>query len=238
MHATLLGYDLRKCGGEYLDGFWLSKRRREYLLRPDVRWPLSVDALVWPSFFDLTSRAEHRSADAIGVAPTTTVQLGVKLWDDRTAMERAFREHADDRTCFVRVAVELWLDHGLTEDPEWNFLEGSLPAADSEVQGWTPVGYDIADRYLLSGLMDCGYGDEQREELSGWSGRLNEFGLFDEHELADEFRRLTDRRVPEHAPFFVYRLLTELARQRLIELRDSDALHSPTITAPAEDIAR
>jgi hypothetical protein len=224
MQSTLLGYDLRKCGGEYLDGFWLTKRRREYLLRPGVHWPLSVDALVWPSFFDLTSRAEYRSAETIGVAPTTTVQLGVKLWDDRTAMEHAFREYADDRTCFVRVAVELWLDHSLGEDPEWNFLDGSLPTADSEIREWTPIGYDIADRYVLSGLMNCGYSEEQHVDLAGWSGRLNDFGLFDERELATEFRRLTEKRVPEHAPFFVYRLLTDLTLQRLIELRGLAAL--------------
>jgi hypothetical protein len=216
---TLLGFDLRKCGGDYLDGFWLSQYRREYLLRPDVRWPLSVDPLVWPSFFDLTSRPEYRSSDAIGITPTTTVQLGVKLWDDRAAMERAFSEHAGDQTCVVRLAVELCLEHDLAKDPEWNFLDGSLPAAEREMRNWTSVGYDVADRYLLSGLLNCGYSQEQLVELARWSERLNDFGLLDEVESATEFRRVTEKRVPEHAPFFVYRLWTDLTTQKLRNMR-------------------
>jgi hypothetical protein len=36
---------------QYVTRHWLRDARAEYLLRPDISWPLSVDPLVWPSVF-------------------------------------------------------------------------------------------------------------------------------------------------------------------------------------------
>jgi hypothetical protein len=69
--------------------------------------------------------------------------------------------------------------------------------------GWSFLGYDVADP-SISGLSNCGYSEEDRRELAPvWGPRLNAHHLFDKLEHADEFRTLTDTRVPEHAPFFV-----------------------------------
>jgi len=75
-----------------------------------------------------------------------------------------------------------------------------------EVEGEARLlGYDIADDVFLSGLSNCGYTDEEKTALrSTWASRLNRFHLFDQADVAFEFKTLTEARVPEHAPFFVF----------------------------------
>ncbi len=72
---------------------------------------------------------------------------------------------------------------------------------------WAFLGYDVCDKWLLSGLSNCGYGTNEAEiQLlrDTYASDLNEHHLFDSIELATEFRRLSDERVQEHAPFFVF----------------------------------
>jgi hypothetical protein len=68
---------------------------------------------------------------------------------------------------------------------------------------WDFLGFDITDSGI-SGLSNCGYDEAQRKELGAqWGGHLNRYHLFDDLEAAFAFRRITNVRVPEHAPFFV-----------------------------------
>ena len=46
----------------------------------------------------------------------------------------------------------------------------------------------------------------RRARFLNWGPRLNEHHLFKNAESAFAFRLVTNRRVPEHAPFFVYGL--------------------------------
>jgi hypothetical protein len=79
-----------------------------------------------------------------------------------------------------------------------------LPDPASE---WIPAGFDVCEEVGYSGLMNCAYTRELREDLArNWATRLNRHHLLDTLEFADEFRKLTDLRVPEHAPFLVHRL--------------------------------
>ncbi len=74
---------------------------------------------------------------------------------------------------------------------------------------WTLLGYDVADSGFTSGLSNCGYRpdiDDVESLRRDWGPKLNERGLFDALEHADEFRRVSDARIPEHAPFFVFAL--------------------------------
>jgi hypothetical protein len=74
-------------------------------------------------------------------------------------------------------------------------------------KGVQPVllGYDVADVHFTSGLSNCGYLGEEREWLrSKWGRDLNEHHLFRESTRALEFVAVTDKRVPEHAPFLVF----------------------------------
>ena len=70
---------------------------------------------------------------------------------------------------------------------------------------WPFLGFDVGDGGLLSGLMNCGYEDAERKALAEeWGPRLNEHHLFKDAESALAFRLMSNRRVAENAPFFVY----------------------------------
>jgi hypothetical protein len=106
VNKWLIQFDIRVDPQQYAERRWDAARRSTYLLRPEVRWPLTVDAMAWPS-----------------------------------------------------------------------------------------------------GLVNCGYTQEDLLALRPtWDLRLNAFGLFDSIEDAVAYRDITDARVPEHAPFWVYAL--------------------------------
>jgi hypothetical protein len=63
------------------------------------------------------------------------------------------------------------------------------------------------DAGFTSALSNCSFAEGERESLrASWGVALNEHHLFMDVEKAFAFRRLSDSRVPEHAPFFVYAL--------------------------------
>ena len=72
---------------------------------------------------------------------------------------------------------------------------------------WPFLGFDVSDGSLLSGLSNCGYYPDELSTLRPqWQSRLNAWHLFEAREDAFEFRSLADKRVTEHAPFFVFGL--------------------------------
>jgi hypothetical protein len=82
--------------------------------------------------------------------------------------------------------------------------------------GWRLLGYDIADPWLTSGLMNCGYTDAEREPwMSRWRQKLNAHHLFDTPDEGLLFAQDTNERVFEHAPFYVYGLYTSETAVRL-----------------------
>ncbi len=85
------------------------------------------------------------------------------------------------------------------------YRERMTPATVSDE--WTLLGFDVADAGLVSGLSNCGYDQAEIAALrSSWATHLNEHHLFTDVRRAFSFRDLSDPRVPEHAPFFVYGL--------------------------------
>lgn len=83
----------------------------------------------------------------------------------------------------------------------------SLTESETVDERWTFLGYDVADGGLLSCLSNFGYTLDSAPVLRAqWSLLLNEFHLFVEPDRAMEFKTLTDARVREHAPFFIFGL--------------------------------
>lgn len=220
-----LGYDLRACAKDYVSTEWAATRRLTYLLKHDIPWPLSVDTTVWPSLFHFTSRrGDYRPVETVEVEPANQEQLVLRLWDDRAVMEATFHQKAVQQTCFVPVAIELLDDRSAAEKSEWKLITQALSRQSEPPRGWTSVGYDVADADYVSGLTNCGYAEDERTELSDSIKALNEFGLFGDFERAAEFRSISEKRVPEHAPFFVYRLLVDLnegIRRRAVPARSA-----------------
>ncbi|CAN1558564.1 hypothetical protein MCEMSE15_02538 [Fimbriimonadaceae bacterium] len=65
------------------------------------------------------------------------------------------------------------------------------------------LGYEVADIWLLSGVMNIVYSEEDRVAWPQFVSVLNENHLFDDPRLAIEFAEVLDDEVTEHAPFVV-----------------------------------
>jgi len=182
--ALLLGFDAREMWRDY-GRTWSAARRETFLLRADVAKPLSTDALVWRSALKEADRDELAANGNRAGLITDLAALRARLQARRAADQRL-----------------TWLI-GITATLNWTAATPAAPEA-----GWRLLGYDVGDLSLLSGLMNCGYTDPQeRETLAArFGGRLNEHHLFSAAEAAEEFRVLSNARVPEHAPFYVYGL--------------------------------
>ena len=144
---------------------WTSERRSRFLLREDVRFPLSLDRAVTPET-DIAERIDTFGMAA--VLPGTSVN----------------RPH-----------MGLWMANAV----------GLPQRLDAE---WAPTGYDICDQTCVSALMNCGYRDASDKQpfVLRWARFINDYHLFDDISVAEDFCRESDARVPEHAPFSVIRI--------------------------------
>ena len=98
---------------------------------------------------------------------------------------------------FKNTADKLKAMHRIEDSP--------LSIADLQKIGWTCLGYDVADQWLYSCLMNCGYDPDEKRTLSlRFSDVLNGLGLFDSVKAALDFCIGCDLRAPVHAPFSVY----------------------------------
>lgn len=123
------------------------------------------------------------------------LSVDLAVWPEVQAAPNA----AHSSGIHIAVTVVAAPDCSVTH-PEWEWpLE--RPAGSHSL-----LGYDVADAGRISGLMNCGYTGEHAELQDRFARHLNRNHLFSDRERALHFRRVADRRVPEHAPFFVYGL--------------------------------
>ncbi len=220
----LLGFDAREM---WLDGaeYWPEERKRTFLLRQDIVQPLSTDTLVWRSVFDVEPTL-HR--------PQWTGPIQ-ELWDNLATLQANMDTAWSERTLpSWIIAVTLQEDGCESEDLlEWyvrvskSFDEnvpGALPLSGDLLEwyarassiipalrdpAWALLGYDVSDKWLLSGLSNCGYGTNETELQilrETYASSLNEHHLFDALKPAVDFMHVSNERVQEHAPFFVFGL--------------------------------
>lgn len=195
----LLGFDIREMWSQ-MDATWSESRKDTYLLRTDVTKVLSVDSLVWPKVV--------LGVDKNVRAPTQWRDLG--LWDNLQHLREHLEQNRDAvQHSYQVIGITLLRDVlPLQEQEIWALLAPTVPA--SLNKEWTFLGYDIADDGFISGLSDCGYEASELHLRNGWSRYLNDWHLFTEREQAIKFKRMTDQRVAEHAPFYVYGLYSLL----------------------------
>lgn len=186
----LYGFDARAPIG-VSDPAWTDERRARYLIRPNILRPLSVDPRVWP-----------------GVLPAgLTDGAAPDYWADLGALRHACiaRGLGQGSAILVALVVLGGSDHAGA------LLVPCSPEAIDPV--WEPLGWDVADNGLVSGLSNCGFSPDL-EDTSGirlrFGSRLNEYGLFNELTEAEAFRVLSDLRMPEHAPFLIHRIFLVL----------------------------
>lgn len=199
--GQILGFDCRETDEERLRSPLPRDVRDVLLLRPEIESPLSVDPHIWPTYFlyhpevwDLLGRQGARLVD---VDP----DCSGGLWLSLARMKRRLSEHAMPG---VLLAVELFA-HTVAEFR--SSLIYSRPDPPTLPAGSLLLGYDVADAGFWSGLSNCGYSKEEASALRPeWAKRMNDQGLLASLDDALAFRQISDGRVPEHAPFWVYGL--------------------------------
>lgn len=214
MNRWLLAFDVRQQMEHYVSRRWDAAARTRYLLRPDIRWPLSVDPRVWPSVFSsgVVGRVDLSAPPNIEGDPDTKE----KGWgSDLGAVRTYFDRHRARVLGGVFIAIELLsekhaeagvVSYVLPEGIECGFsLERTSPERLPE--GATFLGYDVANIAWISGLSNTAYTDEELRDLKPrWADRLNSVGLFDAVENAVGFRQVCDERDRGSAPFWIYGL--------------------------------
>ena len=158
----ILGFDVREPVLHRRD--WTTDRRSQFLIRPDIESPLSVDRDVWPS-----------------LALNENEQYPLHLWGGVKQVLQKVNELAECETnppIVIRIAVvpdqqsaQYWKDTfcGFLLREQNNGMEVTIQQ----------LGYDVADRYFVSGLSNCMFSPEELGNLRrDWSNRINGFGLF------------------------------------------------------------
>ena len=188
---VILGFDIRSFIAS--SATWTRDRRLRFLIRPDIPVPLSVDRGVWPAIVRPPDQANP-----------------LELWNSLESAERLLSSgQSIDASAGAAILIEIAVLPNEREVSYWRQITfgcGVQEKTDQE-DFFEDLGFDVADRYLLSGLSNCAHPSERISALRlEWSSRVNSFGLISNPRWAGEFVSIVDRLVPEHAPFFVYRL--------------------------------
>jgi hypothetical protein len=183
MDTILYGFDART-PTHVADSSWSDQRRAQYLLRPEISLPFSVDPRVWRKAFS---------------APTGS--FASDFWTDLEALRHVCRAKGLSEDAITLVALAACGDR---DRMSALFMPCTPIALDP---AWQPLGWDVADSGLVSGLSNCGYRPEEVDALRRvFSPQLNEHGLFNDLDAAEMFCARSDERVPEHAPFLVHQV--------------------------------
>ena len=193
--GRIVGFHLR-VRYTVLRSYWAPVFREQHWLNPSVDTMKSADHSVWPDLDSpmlLSALFEDYSTRPFS-APN-----GLSLYQ---VMRPGFANSASVReTDGVLVGIGLgdaWLrtiGHThciLPPSPEVTRVAGQLP----------DLGFDVCDRWLVSGLSNCGLPELlDATSRQDWSRLLNEHGLFSEAGPAERLARYLDGAIPEHAPF-------------------------------------
>jgi hypothetical protein len=187
----LLGFDARMEPSS-LKHRWAPAEQQALLLREDVAVPLSVDYLIWPSAWSLEAQDPKWRGPIQG------------LWDN---VDRLTDCLVATRGCWWIVAIVLeWVSVPEDERVAWKKRAENIQAP-ADCGAWNVLGYDVADRFLTSSSLGRRPVENFDSFRAQWRPYLNEHHLFGSVDCAMRFRDISDMRVPEHAPHFVYRLL-------------------------------
>jgi hypothetical protein len=200
----MLGFDARHTTEDCATNPLPHDMRRQFLLRPEIERPLSIDPMIWRTHFKyhpgINALLGRQKPRLIDVDPDCSGGLRLSL----ERMKQRLSEHVRPA---VLLAVELFAPEETTvaEFPSSLIYSHADPSV--VPAGAVLLGYDVADAGFISGLSNCGYSDEELGELrQEWGEKINDLGLLRTQDDAFAFVEITNRRVPEHAPFWVYGL--------------------------------
>lgn len=176
LHEIVVDFDAREMEEDFRSQLSQSDQGT-FLIRADIVKPLSVDKAIWKSVVqteESTSYQQTRFADLAQLNKHLS-KIAARYWIIAISQYLA----VSDLACLVFTPT--------MRDPNWALL-----------------GYDVAEKELLSGLMDMGYRSEERTyALQEYGHSLNRYHLFDDQSIAFQFASWSNNRDPGHGPFFV-----------------------------------
>lgn len=171
---------------------WNLERRRLFLLNSEVEFPLSVDRNVWPAL----GLPKHSGIDE------------TPIWKNQKLMRETL-EGVNRIPKGIYVLITIYADELYRSSKHWRLyldVEGVV----SQYLEEDFLGYDVADAGLISAISNCGFSPQQKACLSAkFAPKLNEHGLFAELAVARNFQLDSNRRIKEHAPFFIHGLFVK-----------------------------
>ena len=187
MELNLLGFDIRLHVKQFGAAEWDEERRRTYLLRPEIEWPMSVDRGVWPSIFGLHYDISiRRSISFLAVEPDPDLWNHFDLWASLSEMQAWYARHgAGASISIVPVAIGVFLEGPQRSGGIWPTTDTPLPSSAKL------IGFDVADFSLTSAVSNCGYTEQDLSVLRPkWPDKVNDHGLIVTAEDAFEFKQI------------------------------------------------
>lgn len=234
MNEKIIGFDCRQITSDNAQNLWTEARRELFLLNKHVALPVSVDTNVMPSVFSfheglqaqqsvITVHACSSHQQDLGLWQSHKEMLGALI---KHCEGKSVSKH--NEIAITIVERDRWWNCLIGKEERLNEIEKDLikpmlpgywinlrkiwhsileeTTEPSKIEKtWTLMGYDIANGFLLSGLSNCGYGQGDIAVIrKEWLKHINDRGLFNNVDVALRFRDQTNKRVNEHAPFFVF----------------------------------
>lgn len=204
----VLGFDTRE---RFVprEALFPASRVQRFLLVEDCEKPLSTDVRVWPTVFT------NPNVDRLGLHAFALGRRGVPLPESAGPLQDLWLS-LDEMNAALRAgtlqgpATTL----AITVDETWRSPLGTGPTSPigetdpAELDdGWTFLGFDVSDRFLVSVLMNFSYPGETKEDVRRtWAPHLNRRHLFHDAATAVSFARASEARVGKRGPFSVYGL--------------------------------
>lgn len=166
---------------------WDSERLARFQLKSSVNRPLSVDTSVWPPIDDPEVIEEYFPGEP---GPTN----GLKIFSGNPANPAPISNY-----------VQLIAITAAKSDADRLFRLHRIAPPRSIPENFRLVGYDVADDWLTSGLLNASVGMDDKLSLAHrFEKAINSNGLFAKLEDAEQYSKVIARLIPEHAPFSSY----------------------------------
>ena len=196
MQFELLGFQLRIIAKKIK---WSQERRQQYLLIQDIRYPLSVDKTVWPYHENKEDKASMFQDSDIEDSPPN----GLNVYNLKNMPSQNYKNKEN----FTLVAITTTPNAASSLKEMHKINSTSYTIEDIKNSNWEFLGYDIADKHLISGLMNFGHSKEEKDTLlSTYISNINLHGLLSTGEIAQKYANHCNDRYKNHAPFFIYGL--------------------------------
>ena len=172
---------------------------------------LSADIFVWQRPEKISEHIYHGTYMWKTFYPIVNLYLDYQQLIEVT---KKFGYQPDDYASFAMTAhkpdLELFydcyreIDEGGKIWSETWFGNKVILGVDLQKNGWHFLGFDALDiSAKISGLHGCGDLKEGEESFKFYAGCvMNQYGLFDNYADADQFARLRDDEIPQHASFY------------------------------------